>query len=91
MDYCVRVSTFAHFIIRFMCIAHIQLLVGHSLIVQIMGVFGASVLCLHDPLDLIKGFVIDDLHCLFLGVTKHMLSIKSTDHDFYSGNKVRIY
>ena len=73
-------------------VAYIKLLAGHSLIVQVMGVLGASVLCLHDPLDLVKGFVIDDLHCLFLGVTKHMLSLwfdkKYRSHNFYIGEKV---
>ena len=42
---------------------------------QVMGVFGVSILCLHKPFDLINGFVIDDLHCLFLGVTKTLLSL----------------
>lgn len=41
---------------------------------QVMGVFGVSILCLHKPFDLINGFVIDDLHRLFLGVTKTLLS-----------------
>ena len=34
-----------------------------------------SPFCLHKSLDLINGFVIDDLHCLFLGVTKTLLSL----------------
>ena len=42
---------------------------------QVMGVFGVSILCLHKPFDLINGFVIDDLYCLFLGVTKTLLSL----------------
>ena len=39
-----------------------------------LWVFGVSIQCLHKPFDLINGFVIDDLHCLFLGVTKTLLS-----------------
>ena len=68
------------------------LLVGYSFIIQVMGVLGVSVVCLHDPLDIVKGFVIDDLHCLFLGVTKHLLSLwfdkKYQTRDFYVGDKV---
>ena len=32
-----------------------------------------SILCLHKSFDLINSFVIDDLHCLYLGVTKTLL------------------
>ena len=42
-------------------------------VLSVMGVFCVSILCLHKPFDLINGFVIDDLHCLFLGVTKTLL------------------
>ena len=72
-----RKSAVTHFIY-----CHINPIIGRSFFdCKVMGVLEASVLCLHDPLDLVKGFVIDDLHCLFLGVTKHMLGlIKSTDH-----------
>ena len=36
---------------------------------------GATVLCIHQPLDLVKGIVIDGLHSLFLGVTLHLLNL----------------
>lgn len=61
---------------------------------QVKGIFGASVLCLHKPLDLVKAVVIDDLHCLFLGVTKHLIALwfgeKYKTFDFYIGEKVKL-
>ena len=33
------------------------------IIMQVKGIIGASVLCLHKPLNLVKAVVIDDLHC----------------------------
>ena len=62
------------------------------ILMQVKGIFGASVLCLHKPLNLVKAVVIDDLHCLFLGVTKHLITLwfgdKYRAFDFYIGEKV---
>lgn len=38
-----------------------------------MGIKGASVLCVHRPFDLGTGFVIDAMHCVFLGVMSKQL------------------
>lgn len=34
---------------------------------------GISVLALHRPFDLAKGIAVDDLHCIYLGVTSDLL------------------
>ena len=34
---------------------------------------GISVLALHRPFNLAKGIAVDDLHCIFLGVTSDLL------------------
>lgn len=34
---------------------------------------GASVFCLHKPFDLSKGFAIDDLHTIYLGIVLDLL------------------
>ena len=33
-----------------------------------MGIMGISVLAAHPPFDLVKGVVVDAMHCVFLGV-----------------------
>ena len=33
-----------------------------------MGITGISVLAAHPPFDLVKGVVVDAMHCVFLGV-----------------------
>ena len=38
-----------------------------------MGIKGASVLCVHKPVDLGTGVVIDAMHCVFLGVVRKQL------------------
>ena len=38
------------------------------------GVKGPAVPFLHPPFNVCQGFVIDVLHCIFLGITKNMLS-----------------
>ena len=48
--------------------------------VQEKGIKGASVFCLHQPFNLAKGFVIDPLHCIFLGVVLNLL-------EFWFGQK----
>lgn len=40
---------------------------------QVMGIKGASVLCLHPPFNFVKEMVVDTLHILFLGVVKSLL------------------
>ena len=49
-------------------------------------------LCLHKPVDLVKAVVVDDLHCLFLGVSKLLISLWFSktyrSFDFYIGEKV---
>lgn len=44
-------------------------------IYQIKGVKGASVLCIHQPFNLVKGTVIDGLHSIFIGVVKQVLKL----------------
>jgi len=54
---------------------------------QVKGVKGSSVFCLHPPFDLSKGFAIDSLHVLFLGITRDLLSYwfdKAHDTEDYS-------
>ena len=34
------------------------------------GVKGASIFMTHCPFNTAKGFVVDDLHCVYLGVVK---------------------
>ena len=38
------------------------------------GIKGASIFCAHKLFDLSKGFAIDDLHILFLGITENLLN-----------------
>ena len=37
--------------------------------IQVYGIKGASVFLLHPAFNMAKGFVIDDLHAVYLGVT----------------------
>lgn len=39
------------------------------------GVKGASVFALHAPFNLVKGYAIDALHCIFLEVVLNLLSL----------------
>ena len=59
---------------------------------QVKGVKGVSVLFLHQPCDIPVACVVDDLHCLYLGVTKTLLHLwfdkNNSRHLFYIGNKV---
>ena len=56
------------------------------------GILGASVLCLHALVDLVKAIVMDDIHCLFLSVTKLLISLwflkTYRSFDFCIGRKV---
>ena len=59
---------------------------------QVKGVKGPSILAVHRPFNLVKGVVVDDLHGIYLGVTRLLLKLWfDKDHrgrDFYIGNKV---
>lgn len=61
---------------------------------QNKGVKGACILSLHSPFDLVRGTVVDSLHCIFLGVASQLLSLwfdkKNRADVFYIGNKVWI-
>lgn len=51
-------------------------------------------LFVHKPFDVVKGVVIDDLHGLFLGVSKTLTSLwfneKYKTFDFYIGTKASV-
>ena len=53
---------------------------------------GASPFCIHPPFDLVKGFVVDPMHTVFLGVSPKLLSYwfghKSTSKEYCIRNKV---
>ena len=50
----------------------VQLFVYHYS--QVYGIKGASIFMMHHPFNMAKGFVVDDLHCVYLGVVKHLLA-----------------
>ncbi len=45
-----------------------------DLFMQVQGVVGHSVLAMHKPFDLVKGYVIDMLHCVIKGVVPNLMS-----------------
>ncbi len=57
-----------------------------------MGYKGFPVLASHQPFHVVKGVVVDYLHCVLLGVVKTLLNIwLDTSHraqEYYIGNKV---
>ena len=59
---------------------------------QVDGVKGPSVLSSHPRFNLVKGTVIDALHCICLGVTRKLLTIwldkKRNNEAYYLGSKV---
>lgn len=59
------------------------------------GIKGASVFLLFKPFDLVKGFVIDWMHSLCLGVTKSLMNLwlnaENRGKEFFLGSKVQIY
>ena len=61
---------------------------------KVNGVKGPTVLSTHKHLVLLSAVVIDDLHCIYLGVTKHMLHLwfgtQFKRRDFSIRNKVHI-
>ncbi len=50
---------------------------------------------MHRPFDLVKGYVIDALHCVFKGVVPNLMSFwfgdKNKREDFSIRDKVRAY
>lgn len=44
------------------------------LLLKVKGVKAATVFALHKPFNLAKGFVVDALHCVFLGVVLNLLA-----------------
>ena len=55
------------------------------------GVKGPSPLCIHPPFDMVRGIAIDSLHCIYLGVTKHLhlwFDKERKMEDYYIGDKV---
>lgn len=59
---------------------------------QVNGIKGASVFLLFKPFDLVKGFVVDWMHSVCLGVTKSLINLwLNTDNrgkEFFLGAKV---
>ena len=59
---------------------------------QVQGIKGPSVLSLHPPFQLPWGVIVDDLHCLYLGVASHLIDLwfdkKYRSKDHYIGQKV---
>lgn len=49
-------------------------------------------MALHQPLDVIRGFTLDDLHCVYLGVTLKLMHLWfdsiNRQKPYYIGNKV---
>ncbi len=45
------------------------------------GILGPSVLCIHPQYDVVRGTVIDDLHCIYIGVTKKLLHLWFDDSE----------
>ena len=62
-------------------------------ILQVQGIKGPSVLSLHPLFQLPWGVIVDDLHCLYLGVASHLIELwfdkKYRDKDHYIGQKVQ--
>ena len=60
--------------------------------VQVQGIKGPNVLSLHPPFQLPWGVIVDDLHCLYLGVASHLIELwfdKYRSKDHYIGQKVQ--
>ena len=59
---------------------------------QVKGVYGPSVMCVHKPLNLVQGFVIDMLHCMFLGVSLQFIRLwfdgSNQGNPWYTGEKI---
>ena len=57
------------------------------------GIKGPCILALHQPFDMARGFTVDDLHCIYLGVTLKMMHLwfdkVNRQKPYYIGNKVR--
>ena len=59
---------------------------------QVLGYKGFPILGWHPNFDVVKGMVMDYLHCVLLGVTKTLLNSwldpKNSSFDFYIGKEV---
>lgn len=59
---------------------------------QVNGIKGASVFLLFKPFDLVKGFVIDWMHSVCLGVTKSLINLwlnaENRKEEFFLASKV---
>lgn len=64
-------------------------------VLQVNGIKGLTALSVHAPLDLPMAVVIDDLHCLYLGVAKRLIKTwfgkGSRGKDYFIGNKVCLH
>mgnify|MGYP000350328329 CR=1 FL=1 len=60
---------------------------------QVNGIKGASVFLLFKPFNLVKGFVIDWMHSVCLGVTKSLINLwlnaENRGKEFFLGSKVK--
>lgn len=61
-------------------------------IIQVNGIKGASVFLLFKPFDLVKGFVVDWMHSVCLGVSKSLMNLwlntENRESEFFLGSKV---
>jgi hypothetical protein len=59
---------------------------------SVNGVKGASSLMLLPEFDMVKGFVVDNLHCVDLGVTRQLtnmwLDSSNNEHNWYVGTRI---
>lgn len=64
-------------------------------IIQVNGIKGASVFLLFKPFDLVKGFVVDWMHSVCLGVSKSLMNLwlntENRESEFFLGSKVHMY
>ena len=63
-------------------------------IIQVNGIKGASVFLLFKPFDLVKGFVVDWMHSVCLGVSKSLMNLwlntENRESEFFLGSKVPV-
>lgn len=63
-------------------------------IIQVNGIKGASVFLLFKPFDLVKGFVVDWMHSVCLGVSKSLMNLwlntENRGSEFFLGSKVHV-
>jgi len=58
---------------------------------QVKGGHSPSVICVHKPFNLVQGFVIDMLHCVFQGVSLQLIRLwfdeSNRGNPWYIGEK----